>query len=183
MKAGDFVFYKTNSVSGRLIRRLQKKLFGNRWEAEVNHIAFCVEAPDIMREAKIPESFVAKDVDYKRKIVAIVRPTYLMIMQDDLKQEFFEEQKKIVGYSYGIQQIIGMWVWTALALFGINLRTNPIRAGRICTEDCFLAKKDMEMRAGFNDPINRKFINADTIYPGYFLVLLGESNYYRVMRS
>lgn len=176
---GDILFYKTEAISGKLIRFIQRALFGvDKWHTEFNHVSIIVSRPDLAKEAIIPKSLIrhANSVP-KRELLAVVRPKYVNEDKETL-DAWIEDQKKIVGQYYGIPQLVGLW-WVAVCLlFKKRYDKNPIRAGRICTEDVYRAVKDLEDAFSISGIGN---VNSDTLYLSTLYLLLQEvPEYYEI---
>ena len=149
LQPGDFIFFKTQSFSGRIIRSIQRKIYGDVWYTNCNHIAVCLETPDIIREAIIPKTIIHPYEDFKkqRDIMAIVRPLYIdsspELLKKLLHKEFF-----IYGQYYGILNVVGMGIMGLMLILGATPKKNYIRTGRICTEDAYMFKVDFEKAYG-----------------------------------
>jgi len=177
LKPGDFVFFETCSVSGRVIRWFQRRLFGKRW-SNVNHVAVCVSSPDEVREAVIPRVQIHPYTNVKdREIVAIVRPAFMQ--PNEALYKWLNKQHTITGHWYGILQIFGMAWCGLMVLLGHKPKRNPIRAGRNCTEDAYHFKKDAERE--FN-VVDDDGLQPDYIYPSQLLIAMEASPNYKVYR-
>jgi hypothetical protein len=173
LKPGDFIFFRTYSLSGYFIKWFQSRLFGKQW-SDVTHVAVCVQSPDVVREAVIPRVTIQEYTRIKdRDVVVIVRPKF--IQPEPRLYVEMNKQQSISGQVYGVQQILGLVVYSIAAVWGHRPKQNPIHAGRICTEDAYFFKKDMERTFGINENDN---LQKDTIFPAELLGAFERSENY-----
>jgi hypothetical protein len=178
LKIGDILFYKTHSISGAVIRALQRKLYGNHWYADANHVAICVETPDTLREAVIPRSKLRLTSDVEnRELILIIRPRYCKNRQSRI---WAEKQKKYVGKYYGLPEILGLLIVALGHLVGIKFKKNPLRQGQICTEDSYQAVRDLEKEHGV-EYILEHHIHSNSRYITELLLLLAHHVDYEVL--
>jgi hypothetical protein len=176
LRPGDFVFFKTHSLSGRAISWYQRRLFGQAYN-QVTHVAVCVESPALVREAKMPRVLIRDyRVETEREIIVIARPKFLKF--NARLQEELLEQKSINGQLYGGIQILGMAYYGLLSIIGHKPKVNPIRAGRVCTEDAYYFKKDMEETFGI---VDNDGLQYDSIFPLELLDAFIRSDNYFIM--
>lgn len=172
---GDFVFFHTPSLPGRVISALQKRIFGKKWSI-ISHVAVCVESPDVVREAEIPKVVIHSYTEVPgREVVAVARPVYL---SDDYRlHKLLVKERAISGQWYGIPQIFGMLWYSLLILSGFDIKHNPVKTGRDCTEDAYYFKKDAERIFGVH---SNDGLSANDIYPSQLLLSMESSPYYEI---
>ena len=181
-EVGDIVAFSTEAQTGKIIRRLQRRLFGVGGWTEINHVAVCIQVPDILREAHVPKSSIRSNRTVKgRRVVAVAKPLYTEEKLDpDGLKEFMVSQLEIIGQWYGLLQLVGIVFVYWLDVLGVRLKRNPIRAGRICVEDVVHWKYDLEKHCGVWDGMNEQLEDIDGVYPGQLFKILDESDLYFV---
>ena len=174
MQPGDFVFYETHSLSGWVIKYIQRKLWGDFWYCRITHVAFCVGLPDIVKEAIIPRVVCrASHLGGRRKILAVARPVYVN-RNPMLLADVIEKQKELRGFVYGIPQIIGHLIQAiSIGIFKHSMKKNPIRAGRDCVEDAYYANQDLCQVFGIPNGLVKT--EPSSLFPCQEYILLAKS--------
>ncbi len=196
----SFIFYRTTTKSGFIIRVLQQRLLRVGlvkdlvWALSANHCAVVVAlhqdlgkpgtGEPLILDNVIPRCVVhTQDSVPGRTIVAVAVPVFLDTGDSGLKTQALSELAvDAMGQEhrlYSWWEIFGLLVWSLLVLVGIKLAKNPIRGGTICTEQDLEFKHLLEQVYGIVDPLA---LDKDTTYPAQLLLAFINSRHYQVYR-